>query len=79
LESVYIHRKRKRKRKREGVVVRRLSPTPTSPSPAAAFYGRSDPARINAARYTALTAHAARREALPPFREFMQPLSPPGG
>jgi glutathione S-transferase len=31
------------------------------------------------ARYPALQAHAARCEALPPFREIVQPLSPPSG
>ena len=33
----------------------------------------------DAARYPALSAHAARCEALPPFREIAQPLAPPSG
>jgi glutathione S-transferase len=34
---------------------------------------------FDAARYPALTAHAARCEALAPFQEIVQPLSPPKG
>jgi glutathione S-transferase len=41
------------------------------------FTGEAHPALLGAARYPALTAHAARCEALPPFREIVQPLSPP--
>jgi glutathione S-transferase len=37
------------------------------------------PGLFDAARYPALTAHAARCEALPPFREIVQPLAPPKG
>ena len=43
------------------------------------FAGEAHPALFPAARYPALTAHAARCEALPPFREIAQPLAPPGG
>ena len=43
------------------------------------FTGEAHPALFPAARYPALTAHAARCEALPPFREIAQPLAPPGG
>jgi glutathione S-transferase len=43
------------------------------------FTGEAHPPLFGGARYPALTAHAARCEALPPFREIMQPLSPPGG
>jgi glutathione S-transferase len=43
------------------------------------FTGEAHPALFNAARYPALTAHAAACEALPSFREIVQPLSPPGG
>jgi glutathione S-transferase len=41
------------------------------------FTGEAHPALFNAARYPALTAHAGACEALPPFREIVQPLSPP--
>jgi glutathione S-transferase len=41
------------------------------------FTGEAHPALFNAARHPALTAHAAACEALPPFREIVQPLSPP--
>ena len=34
---------------------------------------------FEAARYPALSAHAARCEALPSFQEIVQPLSPPSG
>jgi glutathione S-transferase len=43
------------------------------------FTGEAHPALLNAARYPALTTHAAACEALPPFREIVQPLSPPSG
>jgi glutathione S-transferase len=43
------------------------------------FTGEGHPALFDAARYPALSAHAARCEALPPFREIVQPLSPPSG
>jgi glutathione S-transferase len=43
------------------------------------FTGEAHPALLDAARHPALTAHAARCEALPPFAEIMQPLAPPGG
>ena len=41
------------------------------------FTGEAHPALFAAARYPALTAHAARCEALPPFQEIVQPLAPP--
>jgi len=43
------------------------------------FTGEAHPALFSTARYPALSAHAARCEALPPFREIVQPLSPPSG
>ncbi len=43
------------------------------------FTGEAHPALLGAARYPALTAHAARCEALPVFQEIVQPLSPPSG
>ena len=43
------------------------------------FTGEGHPALVNEARYPALKAYAARCEALPPFREIVQPLSPPSG
>jgi glutathione S-transferase len=43
------------------------------------FTGEAHPALLDAARHPALTAHAARCEALPPFMEIMQPLAPPSG
>jgi glutathione S-transferase len=43
------------------------------------FTGEGHPALFNAARHPALTAHAARCEALPVFQEIVQPLSPPSG
>ena len=43
------------------------------------FTGEAHPALLSAARYPALTAHAARCEALPPFQEIVQPLAPPKG
>ena len=42
-------------------------------------YGEGHPQLFDAARYPALSAHAARCEALPPFREIVQPLAPPSG
>jgi glutathione S-transferase len=42
------------------------------------FTGEAHPALLDA-RYPALKAHAARCEALPPFREIVQPLAPPKG
>ena len=43
------------------------------------FTGEAHPTLLGAARYPALTAHAAGCEALPPFQEIVQPLSPPSG
>jgi glutathione S-transferase len=43
------------------------------------FTSEAHPALLDAARYPALTAHAAACEALPPFQEIAQPLSPPSG
>jgi glutathione S-transferase len=43
------------------------------------FTCEAHPALFDAARYPALKAHAARCEALPPFQEIVQPLSPPSG
>jgi glutathione S-transferase len=43
------------------------------------FTGEAHPGLFSAARYPALSAHAARCEALPPFGEIVQPLSPPSG
>src|ERR1700676_1007842 len=43
------------------------------------FTGEAHPALLSAARYPALSAHAARCEALPPFPEIVQPLAPPSG
>jgi glutathione S-transferase len=43
------------------------------------FTGEAHPSLLDAARYPALTAHAAHCEALPQFQEIMQPLAPPGG
>jgi glutathione S-transferase len=43
------------------------------------FTGEAHPALFGGARYPALEAHAARCEALPPFQEIVQPLSPPSG
>ncbi|MEO8320885.1 MAG: glutathione S-transferase family protein [Bradyrhizobium sp.] len=42
------------------------------------FVGEAHPALFDA-RYPALQAHAARCEALPEFREIVQPLAPPKG
>jgi glutathione S-transferase len=43
------------------------------------FAGEAHPALFPAARYPALSAHAAACEALPAFREIVQPLKPPKG
>jgi glutathione S-transferase len=43
------------------------------------FTGEAHPGLFGAARYPALTAHAASCEALPPFQEIVQPLAPPSG
>jgi glutathione S-transferase len=43
------------------------------------FTSEAHPALFAAARYPALTAHAARCEALPVFQEIVQKLSPPSG
>jgi len=43
------------------------------------FTGEAHPQLVNAARYPALAAQAAQCEALSPFREIVQPLSPPSG
>ena len=42
------------------------------------FTGEAHPALFDA-RYPALKAHAERCEALPPFKEIVQPLAPPSG
>ena len=41
------------------------------------FTGEAHPALFTAARHPALSAHAARCEALPAFREIVQRLDPP--
>ena len=41
------------------------------------FTHEAHPQLFEAAYYPALAAHAARCEALPPFREIVQPLIPP--
>jgi glutathione S-transferase len=41
--------------------------------------GEAHPGLLDAARYPALTAHAAACEALPVFAEIVQPLAPPSG
>jgi glutathione S-transferase len=43
------------------------------------FTGEAHPALFDGARYPALSAHAARCEALPAFVEIVQPLQPPSG
>jgi glutathione S-transferase len=43
------------------------------------FTGEAHPHLFDAACYPALSAHATRCEALPVFREIVQPLSPPSG
>lgn len=42
------------------------------------FTTEAHPHLLDEQRYPALTAHAARCEALPVFREIVQPLAPPG-
>jgi glutathione S-transferase len=41
--------------------------------------GEAHPPLVAAARYPVLAAHAAACEALPPFKEIVQPLAPPKG
>jgi glutathione S-transferase len=43
------------------------------------FTGEGHPQLFNAARYPALSAHAAVCESLPVFAEIVQPLAPPSG
>jgi glutathione S-transferase len=43
------------------------------------FTSEAHPQLVDAARYPALAAHAARCEALPVFKEIVQPLIPPSG
>jgi glutathione S-transferase len=43
------------------------------------FTGEAHRQLFDAARYPALSAHAARCEALAPFQEIVQPLAPPSG
>jgi glutathione S-transferase len=43
------------------------------------FTHEAHPQLYNASRYPALSAHAARCEALPAFKEIVQPLAPPSG
>src|ERR1700742_191143 len=43
------------------------------------FTGEAHPHLFAATRYPALKAHAAQCEALPPFRDIVQPLAPPKG
>jgi glutathione S-transferase len=43
------------------------------------FTAEAHPQLFNAARYPALAAHATHCEALPPFKEIVQPLAPPRG
>ena len=43
------------------------------------FTAEAHPGLLDVVRYPALVAHAARCEALPPFREIVQPLAPPSG
>jgi glutathione S-transferase len=43
------------------------------------FTGEAHPGLFDQTRYPALTAHAARCEALPVFQEIVQPLKPPSG
>jgi len=43
------------------------------------FTGEAHASLFPPSRYPALTAHAARCEALPPFQEIVQPLAPPSG
>src|SRR5690242_21226297 len=41
------------------------------------FASEAHPQLFDAGRYPALAAHAAHCEALPPFRDIVQPLAPP--
>lgn len=43
------------------------------------FTREAHPLLFDASRYPALAAHAERCEALPPFKEIVQPLAPPKG
>jgi glutathione S-transferase len=43
------------------------------------FTREAHPQLFDAARYPALNAHSERCEALPPFKEIVQPLAPPKG
>ena len=43
------------------------------------FVREAHPQLFDAARYPALAAHADKCEALPPFKEIVQPLAPPSG
>ncbi len=43
------------------------------------FTREAHPHLFDASRYPALAAHAATCEALPAFREIVQPLAPPKG
>ena len=43
------------------------------------FTAEAHPGLLDVVRYPALVAHAARCEALQPFREIVQPLAPPSG
>lgn len=43
------------------------------------FTREAHPPLFDASRYPALAAHAERCEALPPFKEIVQPLAPPKG
>jgi glutathione S-transferase len=43
------------------------------------FCGEAHPALFAAARYPALATHVRACEALPPFKEIVQPLAPPKG
>jgi hypothetical protein len=62
------------------LLVRQVSAMPTSPSPGVLrLMGEAHLALFNAARHAALTADAARCEALPPFRKIVQSLNPPSG
>jgi glutathione S-transferase len=56
----------------------RIGHADTAVACALRFTGEAHPALLDA-RHLALKAHAARCEALPPFQEIAQPLSPPKG
>ncbi len=43
------------------------------------FVREAHPQLFDAGRHPALTAHAEKCEALPPFKEIVQPLAPPSG